>query len=478
MADRIFSIDFGSAYTKVALRRDPTADGELLACEGVEYDRWIPTVLAVDRRGAEPRVEIGDRAAGLKSGGGIDVFANFKADLFADTSGTPDRPQLSPLDALLQSEEFAALAAKYSVLPPQVAALRAMTVSARALVTAPGERTVSLQAHRQANAAKAAQHFFLWLRKRILAACAKLPATGLKYEDIPLRVAVPALDGVVDVSQHPGCKLLREALHRAGWPLHPDCPFVTEPESNAVGILTKAANVLSRRGHIHLGEMFNKGPLVTVLKGDAHHPRYRALVIDVGAFTTDFAALSVNTEGKTPELSGGAGFSVTARSARLGANDLDASLPKSLPPEKREWLEKTSRKEFSAFQRNVFWEGKGYRVPGLGVIGGDADREALQACVGEFAAQVAKEIEHFCAGLEPGGMQELILTGGGSYIPAVRDAIISAAQSGGHTYVKTHASELKRAKSGPPVDSLNEAFVRGGSALGGASIYFEKSYYP
>jgi hypothetical protein len=476
MADRVFCIDFGSAYTKVALRRDPTADSALLRCEGAEFDSWVPTVVAVDRRGAEPRVEFGARAADLKAGGGIDVFTNFKSALFADTAHAPDRPKLSPLEALLQSEEFAELAAKYSVQQQQVAALRTVAASARALVAAPGERAVSLEATRQANAVRVAQHFFLLLRKQVLAACASLPSTGLKYEEIPVRVAVPALDGVPDVAQQPGCKLLREVLNRAGWPLHPECPFVTEPEANAVGVLTKAANVL-RRGRINLGEMFNKGPLITVLKGDPHHPRYSALVIDVGAFTTDFAALTLATDGKTPDLSGGAGFAVTSRSVRVGATDLDASLPKYLAPEKREWLEKTSRKEFSAFQRNVFAEGKGYRVPGIGVIGGDADREALRACVEEFAARVSKEVAHFCAGLEPGGMEELILTGGGSYIPAVRDAILAAANSGGHAYAKTHASELKRVKSGPPVDNLNETFVRGGSALGGASVYFEKNYY-
>ena len=32
MADRVFCIDFGTAYTKVALRRDPVSKSALLAC--------------------------------------------------------------------------------------------------------------------------------------------------------------------------------------------------------------------------------------------------------------------------------------------------------------------------------------------------------------------------------------------------------------------------------------------------------------
>ena len=44
----------------------------------------------------------------------------------------------------------------------------------------------------------------------------------------------------------------------------------------------------------------------TVLAGDKHHPTYRALVIDVGAFTTDFASLWVDTKGRSADTSDGA----------------------------------------------------------------------------------------------------------------------------------------------------------------------------
>ena len=100
MAERVFSIDFGSAYTKIAnSSRDPTADSTLLACEGAEFDFWVPTVVAVDVAGKEPRLEFGDRAMDIKPGGGIDVYANFKQDLFANPAPTPDKPLLSPVDA-------------------------------------------------------------------------------------------------------------------------------------------------------------------------------------------------------------------------------------------------------------------------------------------------------------------------------------------------------------------------------------------
>lgn len=474
MAERVFSIDFGSAFTKVALRRDPTADSIILFPEGAEFDAWIPTVLAMDQRTAKAKFEGGDRAADMKSGNGIHVFTKFKMELFADTEPSSDKPLLPPLDALVQSEEFAQLAARYSVLPSQVAALQSLTRTVRTLVAGPDERIVSTEAHKQANAAKVACRYFAWLRERILAACDKLDVRGLKFEDFPVRIAVPALGD--DPIQHPGCKLLKEALRIAGWPLHPEQPLVTEPYSNAIGILTKGANVL-RRGRIQLGDMFNKGPLITVLKDPEHYPNYRALVIDAGAFTTDFAAVTIAPNADTSS-DPDAGFTVVAQSVRLGSADLENLLPNVLSVEKREWLEKTSRKEFSAFQRNVFSEGKGYRVPGLGVVGGEADREAINACVNDFSKRLTEEVSKFCDTLEPVKMQELILTGGGSNIPGVRDALIAAAHNNGNTFVKLHAADLKRNKSGGPlVDKLDEHFTRGGSALGGASIYFEKHYY-
>jgi hypothetical protein len=117
-------------------------------------------------------------------------------------------------------------------------------------------------------------------------------------------------------------------------------------------------------------------------------------------------------------------------------------------------------------------------VPEIGLIGGDADRQAIQACVGEFGKLLAEELRRFLEPLQPAAMRELILTGGGSNIPVVRDVLQTAAGAGAPEFAKTHAPDLKRGTpGGPVVDRLGEPFTRGGSALGGASIYFEKQYY-
>ncbi len=477
MSERVFCVDFGAAYTKVALRTAAQETANLVSFTTSARDFWAPTVVAADWSSGrqKPDLEYGEKAAGIKPGGKIAVYSNFKKDLFAPPE--VEAPGAHPLDALLQSEEFEALAAKYSVLPAWVAGLRTMVGSAKAMFGAGGDRPASAGVSKQERAKNVVYYYFEWLRERVMEACEKLPHTALDYKSIPLRVAVPVLGTGTDLDQHPGCQRLREALSLTKWKLDGRL-FVAEPESNAVGVLTKAANALTRKKQVNLGEMFSKGPLVTVLKGDAYHPTYRALVIDVGAFTTDFAALTVDTGGKPADSSAGAGFGIVQHSVEHGVTNLDAAVRGALPEDKRAALDGLSRRDFSAFQVSAYTDETGYRLPDRRVLGGDADRDAVRSGLSDFARRLTDETAAFCQQLGPASMQELILTGGGSSIPAVRDALIAAAaQAPGGTFVKTHAPGLKKSKAGPPVDPLDDKLARGGSALGGASIYFEKAYY-
>lgn len=475
MAERVFCVDFGTYYTKVALRSAPQEASALVPCSDEGLELWAPTVVSADWTKGEARLEFGYRAAGVKPGGKVVVYHNFKRDLFAPPAPVSN---LHPLDALLQSEEFEALATKYGVTQPWVAGLRSMTSSARAMFGAPGEHPGSAAARRQEEAKRLTYHYFKWLRERVLRACERLPHTALNYKDIPLRVTVPVLGPPETLAQHPGCVRLRDALSSAGWQFA-DPLFVSEPESNAVGILTKAVNALTvRTKKINFREMFNRGPLITVLAGDQHHPTYRALVVDVGAFTSDFAALAVDTGGKEADTSAGAGFTVTQRSVPFGVSDLDVAVQAALPEDKRTALNGLARKDFAAFQVSAYSEETGYRIGPGKVIGGAADRPLVHGCLAAFGTRLTEEVAAFLQPLGPASMQELILTGGGNNIPTVRDALIKAAAAvPGNPFVKTHAPGLKKTKAGPPVDPLDEKFARGAGALGGSSIYFEHGYY-
>ena len=480
MPDRVFCVDFGSAYTKVALRTANEDTTEPVRCSDLSQELWAPTVVAADwSRPDAPRLEFGFKAADIKPNAGkkIAVYSNFKRDLFAPPPSDDDPPPVHPLDALLGSEEFEALATKYSVLPQWVSGLRTMASAARRMFPTPNDKLPNSAARRQDEAKRLAHQYFKWLRGRVLAHCANLRHTALNYEEIPLRVTVPALAPTTELELHPGCVRLREALAGTGWKLD-DRLFVTEPEANAVGVLTKGENRFNKlKSKINFREMFNKGPLVTVVAGNPAYPTYRALVIDVGAFTTDFAALEIDTGGS--KSGGTTNFTVTQRSIPHGLAALDDSVKVGFAPEKREQLEALSRKDFAAFQNSAYVEGTGYRIGPGKVIGGDADRPVLQSALDAFVATLSAEAVAFCEPLGAATMQELILTGGGNNIPGVRDGLtVAAAKAPGREFVKIHAPGLKKNKSATVLaDPLDERFARGASAIGGASIYFERGYY-
>jgi hypothetical protein len=202
-------------------------------------------------------------------------------------------------------------------------------------------------------------------------------------------------------------------------------------------------------------------------------------VIDVGAFTTDFAAVMLKPDGNNTSEPD-SNISVIQKSLPLGISDLDSHVIEALPKEKGEWLRKIRPLDWEDFRPAVYTEGKGVRTTDLGIIGGPADAEAVRNCILDFIKRLTEESAKFLDSLgtiPTGTIEELILTGGGSFIPAIREALQAAAQSGGRSFAKTHAPSLKRVSGGPSIDRLDTSFARGGSALGGTSIYFEKSLY-
>jgi hypothetical protein len=476
MADRVFCIDLGSSFTKVALRSDPTADTRLLNPDRVSslVGFCVPTVVAVERRpNAKPILEFGARAADMTTSGDVTTFVNWKKSLFLRPKA--DESNHSPLEALLGSGEMLDLATRFNVPAAQVNYLRQMAAAARGLFGGSG-RPLSTESQEHKNATIIAAHFLRWLREQILEACSRLTAVGLKYEDIPARIAVPAFSQGRGIETHPGCVALLNAMRTAGWPLHKEQPLVTEPYSNAVGVLTRGKNCVLRSGTINLGAMFANGPLMTVLRDAAHHPTYRALIIDIGAFTTDFSGVELNTEGKTIDDPNSA-FVFSQHSVPLGVSDLDVIVAEALPTEKANWFRNAPAYDKEAFRRSLYTESKPFATNTVGRIGVGVEGEAIRETVQSFSRQIAGTVAEFCDGRVPASMQELILTGGGASIPHLRDALQQAAATGGNTYVRTHAPALKKTAGGPPVTKLDTEFYRGGSALGGASIYFESSFY-
>ena len=119
MAERVFCVDFGSAYTKVALAsRDPTAISTLIECAGAEVDFWVPTVAAGDRRGSEPRLGVRRPSSGSSSRWRNRCLHELQGRICSPTfCCMTDRPRPSPLDALLQSDEVGDACREVQCLP-------------------------------------------------------------------------------------------------------------------------------------------------------------------------------------------------------------------------------------------------------------------------------------------------------------------------------------------------------------------------
>lgn len=475
MADRVFCIDLGSAFTKVAIRTNPTAASRLLSPPAVTsaVGFCVPTAVAAERRAdGRQHHDFGSTAADRVSAGNIRVYRNWKKSLFLRPQA--DVTQHSPLEAMLTSAELADLATRFGVEHNQVVCLRQMVVAARGVTGAPA-RAISPESQEHKNATILAAHFFKWLREQILAACERLPTTGLKYETIPARLAVPAFAHGRGLETHPGCQAMLEAARRGGWTLHPELPLVTEPYSNAIGVLTRAKNCLCKTGTVNLGDMFVHGPLITVLGEPKTHPTYRALVIDVGAFTTDFARIDLDTKGQTVTDPDSA-FEFSQNSVNVGVSDLDSQVIATLPVEKGTWFRNAPGAEQEKFRQNLYAANKPHSTNVVGRIGVGAEGEAIREVVQEFGRRLAGAVTEFCDGREPAFVQELILTGGGAAIPTVRDALQQSAQHGGNKYVHTYAHKPRKVAGAPPITSLDDEMTRGGSALGGTSIYFERSF--
>jgi hypothetical protein len=481
MAERVFCIDLGSGYTKVGLRTAPTADTTLLASPTVlagGVDFCLPTVVAVDQTSGTRQYEFGYRALDRKPGDKVRVFSNWKRWAFEAGNKLP-----SGLPALLASDDFAALAGRYQVPLAEVNGLRQLVAASHQLNGGPPP-TAELLAVRQAGVL--AEKFFRFLRTFVLDACRRMEHPPADLEDVPAVLTAPAFAPEGELTSHPGVKLLSAALVRAGWKVRDHHPVVSEPFSNAVGVLTGGVNAVRRtpksKTHaavtrIDLGKMFKKGPIITAASDGEHFPLYRALVVDVGAYTTDVAVVELpaaEMDDFTP-----AAVRVRQSSVPLGVHEIDDRVRAVLPPRQAAYLTDTmSSADWEDFRQTVYdgANAKPYKTL-EGNIGGKKDAPAIRAALEAFGGEVAAHVVGFCGDLSPANMQELILTGGGNAIPAVRAALESAVRLPGNPIARVLAPARRTSVADAVARHLDDRQSRGGSALGGCSIFFEPAYW-
>jgi len=490
MADRVFCIDLGSAFTKVGLRRGRRANSDLVTDSRLttldDLRLCLPTTVAIDFSSTPAKPIFGDAALDRRPGKTMRVFANWKKELFAEAARSEALPvasQTAPpprtpsrLESLLNSNEFLHFATRYGVAPTDVASLQKLLSSAATILAPPPAAGSVVMTTADSDAFKVAVLFFRHLRRVVLEVCRAGKIDIPNPELIPARLSVPAFAPEKDLSSHRGCRWLVEAMQRAEWTPVDHRPIVSEPYANAIGVLTRGSNCTREK------EMLQNGLLATCLSEPKTHPEYRAVVIDVGAFTVDFAALTYRPEGQRTlnEVE----FERHELSVPLGVSELDAAVLGILPHRQVAYLrDQASANDWMAFRPRVYSERQFFPTPHGEICSGD-DVKGIGYAIQNYADRLSEQTAAFFSTFPDASFKELILTGGGNTIPAIQDALISAAEAGREKFRKVHlpavgiAGMQRKGTSQQPVAVLDGRLTRGATALGGSGSFFDMDREP
>ena len=432
----VVCVDFGSSYTKVAIRIGwdgftVLADNWSMASEELTF--CIPSVVAKVRHGSESEWLVGVDAANQPPGEDVTIYRNWKATLFEEL----------PHDANVAAAQSSTL----SAFNPEVGVA-----------------------------------FFSALRRAL-----RERSSLLERDDIPVRVCIPKFGSVALAETR-----LASVLEQSGLLPATPRPTVFEPESNALGILSrgnnttwlpKPVNFMPWKGReVDLPRMLDS----VELRAAFRHMReyFGFLVIDIGFFTTDFGYVRFDTSFSTGDWNRPA---IIQSSVALGIQDLDHMVRNCLSDDARNAVKQLSTTQWDALKTNLY--------QGLPVvlhnadgsvleIGGGRDGEAVREAIRQFGEKVWSARQDFSAGSLDGRVHAQCVTGGGSMIGGIKDLLATRSsaemENNGDDFVSTMAPIFKRvtkhsADSGSPAARARRdtQLVRGGSAIGGASVFFE-----
>lgn len=435
---RLISIDLGSAYTKVAVRRDWNGESDLLRelpLASDEADFCVPSVVARIQGQGGTRWTIGAAAGAQTPGDGVRIFRYWKARLFA-TGPRVSRDGMGQAADAEGAEDY---------------------------------EEVAIQ-------------FFRGLRESL-----ERSPYGDDVAASTVRVCVPRID-VPDMDGRVG-----RILHVAGWrPAHGRVT-VYEPESNACGMFTRGRNATwyppaapftPRAGRsLHLVKMLEPEGLLQALRRMSGS--FGVLVIDIGGFTTDFGYVQFDTSFSSDDWHRP---QIIQQSYELGIRELDQAIYDSLDEDAQREIRKLSPSEWDALKVDLYrgapvlLGGAGGKPRRIGA-GDDAGRtaEALRA----FAERVITVRDTFLRDYVDGPINAQTLTGGGSMIAPLHRAVVQALATDEHArvYDLLDEDEPRQTLGGrggtvtePAIEARarrNAELVRGGSAIGGSSVFFE-----
>lgn len=437
----VLSIDLGSAYTKLAIRRDWHHESQLLRdlpLATPEVDFCVPSVVTRVEGAGGTEWLTGSAAATRPPGEGVTIYRYWKARLFSD------HPEdQAEHDSLGRSGE----------------------------------------GHDLDDYDEVAVQFFRGLKAGL-----EREPFGLDLATTAVRVCVPKLE-----RHHGGEERIAAILERAGVRPARGRATVYEPESNAAGVLTRGRNATwfpprvsfmpSPGRALQLRDMLEPEGLLEAFRRVSGS--FGVLVIDIGGFTTDFGYVKFDTGFRTDDWQRP---EIVQSSYELGIRELDHAIYATLRPDAQEAVEALSSSEWDAHKARLY-RGEPVTLPRPGhapvTLGGAEDAERVAAAVADFAGRVTRARDHFRDELVRGPIDAQTLTGGGAMIAPIREALARAlsAEAGIQVSDLLDPEEPRRTllhRDGQADEASlraraarNLELVRGGSAIGGSSVFFE-----
>lgn len=482
----MISIDFGNSYTKVGIRLDRNSDSTPASDTSLNYNEGnfcIPTVAVRWLRAGRDTWHFGNDIIPLYKVPKAEyhVFRNWKPYFFkgvethirkavpipvavggSQSQGLPDEKwqQAKTLFGLTDDKRRA-----FEILMGGVVQTSETSHEAKPVV----EET-------DLDYKQIGLGYFRWLKEFIRPICTR---RGLgPIEEIPTRVTLPSFGSATKAED-----LICAILDEAGWRMDETVPALAEPFANTIGVFTEGLNAVHRLGKmtedfVNFGAMFSNTGLVHAMREAslANGPKTSwVLIADLGGYTFDLAMFGIdltNFDARTDgEIDGVPRFSI--HSEPVGVAALDGRVKSVLDPAKRavfgEIETDLDQLRLESFHKIVYGKGRGAKFRGV-TFGEGGEGPRMKGVFEQFAAELADCAQKFLEIHQYERIDDLIVTGGGSMIPFVRNALRKRLE-GPYGIRKFHF--FGDSAPGQKIHRLDEKFVRGATALGGSSVYFD-----
>jgi hypothetical protein len=477
-------IDFGNTYTKVALRKTVNDRSELLKDDSLVWDEFnfcVPTVAARFTEKSKTVWRFGEEIHRLKGNErDLKVFRNWKPFFFDGDHASLVNQALPVLSGQASGAEE----------PPPGITQVAWNVMKSTLPKADLEKIEQKLRGNELSEGPAAGipdttdmdykelalGFFRWLHQFFDPICRK--RFNQCVRDIPVRISLPSFGSVAGAES-----LLDELLSETGWKPDETMPVIAEPRANAIGIFTEGQNRVNKKGTSPLyPPMFGQTGLYDRMRNAVvanGPPTAWALVADIGGYSTDFAMIGFDLTELDASLDGviDGRPRLAHNSWPLGITDLDRMVGERLREEKRlrlnRIIEDHNQQRLETFHSRLYG-GEG-RFATREAIFGDSERERadIDIAIQDFGKTVADHATQFLEIHQYDRIDDLILTGGGMMIPAVREAICHRLKLFGVRFVHLYNPAGAKSISSIRTHGVDPKLTRGATAIGGASVFFD-----